>query len=161
MALLGKKTARLPAGPTFVMPKINPLSDPRMRVLVRMAATEGNYEAMLDAHDLAMRLLPPGDELWSWWLGGLESLSASKDEDLAVFVKFTRGGSGYRALGQPPGGSPRAPASLWKLGRPASVASFQRLADAVRSECSQGCNHRPEAGAGGHNAHDGFVEALR
>jgi hypothetical protein len=32
-----------------------------MRVLVRMAATEGNYEAMLDAHALAMRLLPPGE----------------------------------------------------------------------------------------------------
>jgi hypothetical protein len=105
MALLGKKTARLPAGPTFVMPKINPLSDPRMRVLVRMAATEGNYEAMLDAHDLAMRLLPPGDELWSWWLGGLESLSASKDEDLAVFVKFTREAAGIEPWGSLPAGA--------------------------------------------------------
>jgi hypothetical protein len=105
MALLGKKTARLPAGPTFVMPKINPLSDPRMRVLVRMAATEGNYEAMLDAHALAMRLLPPGDELWSCWLDGLESLSESKDEDLAVFVKFTREAAGIEPWGSVPPGA--------------------------------------------------------
>jgi hypothetical protein len=105
MALLGKKTARLPAGPTFVMPKINPLSDPRMRVLVRMAATEGNYEAMLDAHDLAMRLIPPGDELWSWWLEGLESLSGSKDENLAIFVKFTREAAGIEPWGSVPAGA--------------------------------------------------------
>ncbi len=76
-----------------------------MRVLVRMAATEGNYEAMLDAHDLAMRLLAPGDELWSWWLGGLESLSASKDEDLAVFVKFTREAAGIQPWGSLPAGA--------------------------------------------------------
>ncbi len=76
-----------------------------MRVLVRMAATEGNYEAMLDAHDLAMRLLPPGDELWSWWLAGLESLGASNDEDLAVFVKFTREAAGIEPWGTVPAGA--------------------------------------------------------
>jgi hypothetical protein len=87
------------------MPKINPLSDPRMRVLVRMAATEGNYEAMLDAHALAVRLLPPGDELWSCWLDGLESLSESKDEDVAVFVKFTREAAGIQPWGSLPAGA--------------------------------------------------------
>jgi hypothetical protein len=87
------------------MPKINPLSDPRMRVLVRMAATEGNYEAMLDAHALALRLLPPGDELWGYWLDGLDSLRESHDEDLAVFVKFTREVAGI----QPWGGVPAGP----------------------------------------------------
>jgi hypothetical protein len=104
VAIVGKKTTRLPGGPTFVMPKMNPLSDPRMRVLVRMAATEGNYEAMLEAHTLAMRLLPPGDELWSWWLGGLESLTGSQDEDLAVFVKFTREVAGIQPWGSVPAG---------------------------------------------------------
>lgn len=87
-----------------MMPKMNPLSDPRMRVLVRMAATEGSYDALVEAHALAMRLLPPGDELWSWWLEGLGTLSASNDEDLAVFVKFTRDVAGIQPWGTlPPG----------------------------------------------------------
>ncbi len=108
MALLGKKTSRLPGGPTFVMPKVNPLADPRMRVLVRMAATEGNYEAMLDAHALAMRLLPPGDELWTSWVDGLDSLNASQDEDLALFLKFTREAAGIQPWGSiPPGARER------------------------------------------------------
>jgi len=105
MAVLRKKTSSVPAGPTFVMPKTNPLLDPRMRVLVRMAATEGSYEAMQDAHALATRLLPPGDELWSWWLDGLESLRGDKDEDLALFVKFTREAAGIEPWGTVPAGA--------------------------------------------------------
>lgn len=105
MAVLRKKTSSLPTGPTFVMPKINPLSDPRMRVLVRMAATQGSYEAMQDAHALATCLLPPGDELWSWWLGGLEDLKGSGDADLAMFVKFTREAAGIEPWGSVPAGA--------------------------------------------------------
>lgn len=105
MAVLRKKTSNAPAGPTFVMPKVNPLSDPRMRSLVRSAATEGNYEAMLDAHALALRLLAPGDELWTSWLDGLESLGASQDGDLAVFVKFTREAAGIQPWGSLPVGA--------------------------------------------------------
>ena len=99
-----QEDSEAPGRPDLRDAKAQPSFGSRMRVLVRMAATEGNYEAMLDAHDLAMRLLPPGDELWSWWLSGLESLSGSKDEDLAVFVKFTREAAGIEPWGSVPVG---------------------------------------------------------
>lgn len=84
------------------MPKVNPLSDPRMRALVRMAATEGNYKAVKDAYALAERLVPPGAELWSWWLDGLEGFSLSGDGDLPLFVKFTREAAGIDPWGELP-----------------------------------------------------------
>jgi hypothetical protein len=90
MALIGKRTGNIPSGHSLVLGSTNPLSDPRMRALVRSAVTEGDYGAVQDAHALAESLLPPGSELWAWWLDGLEGLARSGDQDLGVFVRFTR-----------------------------------------------------------------------
>ncbi len=105
MALLGKKTGSVPAGPSPLMARINPLSDPRMRALVRMAATEGDYAAVQDAHALAMGLVAPGSDLWSWWLDGVEGLARNGDPDLALFLKFTREAAGIGPWGDLPAGA--------------------------------------------------------
>jgi hypothetical protein len=90
MALIGKKTGNVPADVPLLLGKVNPLSDPRMRMFVRSAVTEGNYGAVQDAHALAQSLVPPGSPLWTWWLDGLESLAQSGDEDFGMFLRFTR-----------------------------------------------------------------------
>ena len=60
MALIGKKTESIPTGLALVMGNENPLSDPRMRMFVRSAVTNGDYGAVQDAHTLAESLAPPG-----------------------------------------------------------------------------------------------------
>lgn|SRR5487761_1469536 len=102
MALIGKKTESIPAGLALVLGKANPLSDPRMRVLVRSAVTEGDYGAVQDAHALAEKLAPPASELWSWWFDGVESLARSGDQDLGLFVRFTRDVAGIAPWGNLP-----------------------------------------------------------
>jgi hypothetical protein len=99
MALIGKKTESIPTGVALVMGDVNPLSDPKIRVLVRSAVTEGNYEAVQQAHALAASLLPPASELWPWWLDGVESLARSGDQDLGLFVRFTRDVAGIAPWG--------------------------------------------------------------
>jgi hypothetical protein len=90
------------------MPKLNPLSDPRIRSLVRMAAVEGTYEAVKDAYALAKSLVPAGSDLWSWWLDGVEDLAQAGDQDRALFVKFTLEVDGIKPWGDlPPGGRHR------------------------------------------------------
>jgi hypothetical protein len=89
MALIGKKTESIPGGLALVMGTVNPLSDPKMRMLVRSAVTKGDYGAVQEAHVLAASLLPAGRELWGWWLDGVESLAKADDPDLGVFVRFT------------------------------------------------------------------------
>jgi len=106
MALVGKKAREAPA-PGFVMPKINPLSDPHLRQLVRMAAVHRNYDAMRDAHALAASLVPPDADLWSVWVDGLETLSREGDEELAMFVKFTREAAGIDPWGNVPAAASR------------------------------------------------------
>jgi hypothetical protein len=101
MALIGKKTGTIPTGIELVMGNINPLSDPKMRMFVRLAVT-GDYGAVQDAHALAERLLPPGSDLWSWWLDGVESLATSGDQDLGAFVRFTRDVAGIAPWGNLP-----------------------------------------------------------
>lgn len=101
MALIGKKTAAIPTGLELVMGNINPLSDPKMRMFVRSAVT-GDYGAVQDAHALAESLLPPGSELWPWWLDGVESLAKSGDQDLGLFVRFTRDVAGIAPWGNLP-----------------------------------------------------------
>jgi hypothetical protein len=101
MALIGKKTATIPSGLALVMGNVNPLSDPKMRMLVR-SAMAGDYGAVQDAHALAERLLPPGSELWPWWLDGVENLARSGDQDLGLFVKFTGDVAGIAPWGNLP-----------------------------------------------------------
>lgn len=101
MALIGKKTGTVPSGVSLVMGKVNPLSDPKVRMLVR-SAVAGDYEAVQDAHALAERLSPPGSELWSWWLDGVESLAQSGDQDLGLFIRFTGDVAGIAPWGNIP-----------------------------------------------------------
>jgi hypothetical protein len=102
MALVGKKTERAPDGLALVMGKVNPLSDPKMRALVRSAVTKGDYGAVQDAYALADRLRPPTAALWPWWLDGVESLAGSGDEDLGLFIRFTRDVAGIAPWGSLP-----------------------------------------------------------
>ena len=109
MALIGKKTSTVPTGLELVMGNINPLSDPKMRMFVQSAVTGGDYGAVQDAHALAESLLPPGSELWPWWLDGVESLAKSGDQDLGLFVRFTRDVAGIAPWGNlPPTAGPRS-----------------------------------------------------
>ncbi len=101
MALIGKKTGTVPSGISLVMGKVNPLSDPKMRMFVR-SAVAGDYGAVLDAHALAESLLPPSSELWSWWLDGVENLARCSDQDLELFVRFTRDVAGIGPWGNLP-----------------------------------------------------------
>jgi hypothetical protein len=101
MALIGKKTGTIPTGLELVLGKVNPLSDPKMRMFVRSAVT-GDFGAVQDAHALAESLLPPASELWSWWLDGVESLARSGDQDLELFVRFTRDVAGIAPWGALP-----------------------------------------------------------
>jgi hypothetical protein len=100
MALIGKKTGTIPTGLELVMGNVNPLSDPKMRMFVR-SALAGDYGAVQDAHALAESLLPPGSELWPWWLNAVESLARSGDQDLGLFVRFTRDVVGIAPWGNP------------------------------------------------------------
>jgi len=102
MALIGKKAESIPTGLALVMGTINPLSDPKMRMFVRSAVTKGDYEAVQGAHALAKSLLPPGSELWLWWLDGVESLARSGDPDLGLFVRFTGDVAGIAPWGNLP-----------------------------------------------------------
>ncbi len=102
MALIGKKTESIPTGLALVMGNVNPLSDPRMRKFVRSAVTEGDYQAVQDAHALAESLAPPASELWTCWLDGVESLARGGDQDLGLFVRFTRDVAGIAPWGNPP-----------------------------------------------------------
>jgi len=101
MALIGKKTGTIPTGLELVLGKVNPLSDPKMRMFVR-SAVMGDYGAVQDAHALAESLLPPASELWTWWLDGVESLARSGDQDLELFVRFTRDVAGIAPWGALP-----------------------------------------------------------
>ncbi|HXW81140.1 MAG TPA: hypothetical protein VEJ84_16690 [Acidimicrobiales bacterium] len=102
MALIGKKTGNVPADVPLLLDSVNPLSDPRMRLFVRSAVTEGDYGAVQDAHALAKSLVPPGSELWAWWLDGVESLARSGDQDVGLFVRFTRDVAGIAPWGSLP-----------------------------------------------------------
>jgi hypothetical protein len=102
MALIGKKTESIPTGVALVMGNVNPLSDPKMRALVRSAVTGGDFAAVRDAHALAESLMPPTSELWAWWLDAVESLARSGDQDLGLFVTFTRNVAGIAPWGTPP-----------------------------------------------------------
>ena len=101
MALIGKKTGTIPTGISLIMGNVNPLSDPKMRMFVRSAAA-GDYGAVQDAHALAESLLPPSSELWSWWLDAMEHLARSGDQDLGLFVRFTRDVAGIAPWGNLP-----------------------------------------------------------
>lgn len=102
MALVGKKTESIPSGLALVMGKVNPLSDPKMRALVRSAVTDADYGAVREAHALAGSLLPPGSELWPWWLDGVEGLAGGGDPDVGMFVRFTRNVAGIAPWGNLP-----------------------------------------------------------
>jgi hypothetical protein len=102
MALIGKKTGNIPAGVPLLLSNVNPLSEPRMRALVRSAVEKGDYGAVQDAHALAASLVPPASELWTWWLDEVESLARSGDQDLALFVRFTRDVAGIAPWGNLP-----------------------------------------------------------
>ena len=102
MALIGKKTESIPTSLSLQLGNVNPLSDPRMRMFVRSAVTKGDYEAVQGAHALAETLIPPSSELWSWWLDGVESLAGSGDQDLGMFVTFTRNVAGIAPWGNLP-----------------------------------------------------------
>jgi hypothetical protein len=102
MALIGKKTGNVPADVPQLLGNMNPLSDPRMRTLVRSAVAQGDYGAVQEAHALAETLVPPGADLWTWWLDGVESLAGSGDQDLGLFVRFTRDVSGIAPWGNIP-----------------------------------------------------------
>jgi hypothetical protein len=101
MALIGKKTGTIPTGLALLMGHVNPLSDPKMRMFVR-SAVMGDYGAVQDAHALAESLLPPATELWPWWLDGVEGLARSGDQDLGLFVRFTRDVAGIAPWGNLP-----------------------------------------------------------
>jgi hypothetical protein len=102
VALIGKKTANIPTGVPLLLDDVNPLSAPRMRAFVQSAVTKGDYGAVQDAHALAESLLPPTSELWTWWLDGVESLARSGDQDLGLFVRFTRDVAGIAPWGKLP-----------------------------------------------------------
>ena len=104
MALIGKKTESVPTGLALVMGNVNPLSNPRMRMLVRSAVTEGDYEAVQGAHVLAKSLAPARSEMWTWWVDGVESLARGGDKDLELFVRFTA-----TSPASPPGAISRRP----------------------------------------------------
>ena len=90
------------------MPRLNPLSGPRIRSLVHMAAVEGDYEAAKEAYVLVKSLVPAGTDLWSWWFDGVAGLAQVGDQDCALFVKFTREVAGIKPWGDlPPGGRDR------------------------------------------------------
>ncbi|MGC8628066.1 MAG: hypothetical protein ACP5VR_11070 [Acidimicrobiales bacterium] len=99
MALVGKKTTRADERPSPLMPKLNPLSDPHVRLLVRMAAVEGDYGAVKEVYALAKGLVPEGADLWAWWLDGVEGLVQARDPDGAMFVQFTGGVAGIKPWG--------------------------------------------------------------
>ena len=98
-----KDADSIPTGLALVMGNVNPLSDPRMRALVRSAVTKSDYAAVEGADALAKSLAPAGSELWTWWLDGVESLARSGDQDLELFVRFTRDVSGIAPWGNLPG----------------------------------------------------------
>jgi hypothetical protein len=102
MALIGKKTQSIPTGLALVMGDVNPLSDPRMRMLVKSAVTEGDYRAVQAAYAFAETLVPPASELWTWWLDGVEALARSGDQDLGLFVRFTHDVAGIAPWGNLP-----------------------------------------------------------
>lgn len=102
MALIGKKTGNVPADVPLLLGNVNPLSDPRMRTFVRSAVTQGDYAAVQDAHALAESLVPPGSALWTWWLDGVENLARSDDQDLGLFLRFTRDVAGIAPWGSIP-----------------------------------------------------------
>jgi hypothetical protein len=102
MALIGKKAETIPTELALALGKVNPLSDPRMRGFVRSAVTQGDYGAVQGAHALAQSLVPPGTELWPWWLDGVENLARSGDQDAGLFVRFTHDVSGITPWGKPP-----------------------------------------------------------
>jgi hypothetical protein len=102
MALIGKKTERAPTGLALVLGNGNPLSDPKLRMLVRSAVTEGDYAAVQDAYALARSIVPPGSELWPWWLDAVEGLARSGDPDLGLFVRFTGNVAGIAPWGNLP-----------------------------------------------------------
>ena len=102
MALIGKKTGHIPGEAPLLLGNVNPLSDPRMRTFVRSAVTNGDYGAVQSAHALAESLAPPASELWTWWLDGVESLARSGDQDLGLFVRFTRDVAGIAPWGSLP-----------------------------------------------------------
>jgi hypothetical protein len=90
------------------MPRLNPLSEPRIRSLVHMAVVGGNYEAAKEAHALVRSLVPAGTDLWSWWFDGVEDLAQVGDQDLNLFLKFTRDVAGIKPWGDlPPAGRDR------------------------------------------------------
>ena len=108
MGLVSKKKGSIPEAPGPLMPKLNPLSDPRIRSLVRRAAVEGEYEAVKETYLVAKSLVPEGSDLWSWWLEGVEGLARVGDQDGALFVNFTGAVAGIRPWGDlPPGGRDR------------------------------------------------------
>jgi hypothetical protein len=116
MAIVGKKRDIVPDRPSPLMTGINPLSDLRMRTLVRTAA-EGNYQAVVDAYTLAQNLVPHGTNLWSWWLDGVEDLAQNGDQDGALYVKFTNEAAGIRPWGEPPAGARERLQALAKRSR--------------------------------------------
>ena len=71
-------------------------------MFVKSAVTGGDYGAVQDAYALAQSLVPPGKELWAWWLDGVESLARSGDQDLGLFVRFTRDVAGIAPWGSLP-----------------------------------------------------------
>jgi hypothetical protein len=99
MALVGKKTKSTDDRPSPFMPKLNPLSDPHVRSLVRMATVDGDYGAVREVYALAKSLVPEGTDLWAWWLDGVEGLVQAGDPDRAMFVQFTGGVAGIKPWG--------------------------------------------------------------
>jgi hypothetical protein len=102
VGLVSKKKGSIPEAPSPLMPKLNPLSDPRIRTLVRRALVEGDYEAVKETYAVAKSLVPEGTDLWSWWLEGVEGLAHVGDQDGALFVKFTREVAGIKPWGELP-----------------------------------------------------------
>jgi hypothetical protein len=100
MVLIGKSTGSIPTGRALVLGTVNPLSDLKMRMLVRSAVTEGDYGAVQEAHAVAESLVPPASELWPWWLDGVEGPARSGDQDLGLFVRFTRDVAGITPWGK-------------------------------------------------------------
>ncbi|HTV10444.1 MAG TPA: hypothetical protein VME20_01155 [Acidimicrobiales bacterium] len=72
-------------------------------MFVRSAVTERDFGAVQAAHALAESLVPPASELWPWWLDALEKLARSGDQDLEMFVRFTRDVVGIAPWGPLPG----------------------------------------------------------
>lgn len=108
MGLVGKKRESVPDRAGSLVPKLNPLSDPRIRLLVHRASMEGDYEAVKELHALAESLVPTGTTVWSWWLDAVEALAQAGDQDQVLFVRFTREVAGIKPWGDlPPTGRDR------------------------------------------------------